>query len=93
MSMARKTLEIYAGQGFGPADTLSRVNDALVADLGVALFKNGLVDEAEEVFRKAAASGASVPRSERSLGSVLLNKASAAAEDGLGGQLDELVLE
>lgn len=38
MSMAKKTLEIYAAQAQGPADTLARVNDALVADLGGKMF-------------------------------------------------------
>jgi sigma-B regulation protein RsbU (phosphoserine phosphatase) len=38
MSMAKKTLEIYAAQGMGPADTLARVNDALVPDLGGKMF-------------------------------------------------------
>ena len=38
MSMAKKTLEIYAAQALGPADTLARVNDALVADLGGKMF-------------------------------------------------------
>ncbi len=38
MSMAKKTLEIYAAQGHGPADTLARVNDALVSDLGGKMF-------------------------------------------------------
>jgi sigma-B regulation protein RsbU (phosphoserine phosphatase) len=38
MSMAKKTLEIYAGQGLGPAETLARVNDALVHDLGGKMF-------------------------------------------------------
>jgi phosphoserine phosphatase RsbU/P len=34
MSMAKKTLAIYAGLGGGPADVLARTNDALVDDLG-----------------------------------------------------------
>ena len=38
MSMAKKTLEIYAAQGNGPADTLAMVNDSLAADLGGKLF-------------------------------------------------------
>ncbi len=38
MSMAKKTIEIYAAQALGPADTLARVNDALVADLGGKMF-------------------------------------------------------
>ncbi len=38
MSMAKKTLEIYAAQAMGPADTLARVNDALVSDLGGKMF-------------------------------------------------------
>ena len=38
MSMAKKTLEIYAAQALGPADTLARVNDALVSDLGGKMF-------------------------------------------------------
>jgi Stage II sporulation protein E (SpoIIE) len=38
MSMAKKTLEIYAAQDLGPADTLARVNDALVSDLGGKMF-------------------------------------------------------
>ncbi len=38
MSMAKKTLEIYASTGLSPADTLSKVNDALARDLGGKLF-------------------------------------------------------
>ena len=38
MSMAKKTLEIYALQGGGPADVLCRVNDALLRDLAGRLF-------------------------------------------------------
>ncbi len=58
MSMARKTLEIYAGQGFGPADTLSRVNNALVADLGGKMFVSmiyGVLDPAEATITWARA--------------------------------------
>ena len=58
MSMARKTLEIYAGQGFGPADTLSRVNDALVADLGGKMFISmiyGVLDPAAAIITWARA--------------------------------------
>ncbi len=58
MSMARKTLEIYAGQGFGPADTLSRVNDALVADLGGKMFVSmvyGVLDPAAATITWARA--------------------------------------
>ena len=58
MSMARKTLEIYAGQGFGPADTLSRVNDALVADLGGKMFVSmvyGILDPTEATITWARA--------------------------------------
>lgn len=38
MSMAKKTLEIYAGQGLGPAETIAQVNDSLANDLGGKLF-------------------------------------------------------
>jgi hypothetical protein len=38
MSMAKKTLEIYASIGHGPADTLAKVNDALARDLGGKMF-------------------------------------------------------
>jgi hypothetical protein len=38
MSMAKKTFEIYASTGLNPADTLSKVNDALHRDLGGRLF-------------------------------------------------------
>lgn len=38
MSMAKKTFEIYASMGLGPADTLARVNDAIARDLGGKLF-------------------------------------------------------
>jgi len=38
MSMAKKTLSIYAGAGHGPAETLTRVNDSLVDDLGGRIF-------------------------------------------------------
>jgi hypothetical protein len=38
MSMAKKTLEIFAQAGKGPAETLSKVNDALVDDLGGTIF-------------------------------------------------------
>jgi len=38
MSMAKKTFEIYASMGLSPADTLSRVNDAIARDLGGKLF-------------------------------------------------------
>jgi hypothetical protein len=38
MSMAKKTFEIYASTGLSPADTLSKVNDALHRDLGGRLF-------------------------------------------------------
>ena len=38
MSMAKKTLEIYASIGQGPADTLAKVNDALARDLGGKMF-------------------------------------------------------
>ena len=53
MSMAKKTLEIYAAQGLGPAETLSRVNDALVADLGGKMFISmvyGVLDPAEQTL-------------------------------------------
>ena len=38
MSMAKKTFEIYASMGLSPAETLSRVNDAIARDLGGKLF-------------------------------------------------------
>lgn len=38
MSMAKKTLEIFAQAGKGPAETLAKVNDALVDDLGGTIF-------------------------------------------------------
>jgi hypothetical protein len=38
MSMAKKTFEIYASTGLSPADTLSKVNDALARDLGGKFF-------------------------------------------------------
>jgi len=38
MSMAKKAFEIYASMGLSPADTLSRVNDAIARDLGGKLF-------------------------------------------------------
>lgn len=38
MSMAKKTLEIYAGTGLQPADTLAKVNDSLHRDLGGKMF-------------------------------------------------------
>ncbi|MBA3708663.1 MAG: serine/threonine-protein phosphatase [Planctomycetes bacterium] len=38
MSMAKKTLEIYASIGAGPAETLAKVNDALTRDLGGKMF-------------------------------------------------------
>jgi sigma-B regulation protein RsbU (phosphoserine phosphatase) len=38
MSMAKKTLEIYAMQGGGPAEVMCRVNDALLRDLAGRLF-------------------------------------------------------
>jgi len=47
MSMARKTLEIYASSGFGPAETIAKVNDSLARDLGGKLFISmmyGIID-------------------------------------------------
>lgn len=38
MSMAKKTLEIYAGTGSSPADTLAKVNDSLHRDLAGKMF-------------------------------------------------------
>ncbi|MCS6970608.1 MAG: SpoIIE family protein phosphatase [Planctomycetes bacterium] len=38
MSMAKKTLEIYAAQGGGPRQVLAQVNDALASDLGGTMF-------------------------------------------------------
>ena len=58
MSMAKKTLEIYAAQGLGPAETLSRVNDALVADLGGKMFISmvyGVLDPTEQTLTWARA--------------------------------------
>jgi sigma-B regulation protein RsbU (phosphoserine phosphatase) len=58
MSMAKKTIEIYAAQDLGPADTLSRVNDALVADLGGRMFISmvyGVLDPTENVITWARA--------------------------------------
>ena len=58
MSMAKNTLEIYAEQGLGPADTLARVNDALVADLGGKMFISmvyGILDPQENIITWARA--------------------------------------
>ena len=58
MSMAKKTIEIYAAQDMGPADTLSRVNDALVADLGGRMFISmvyGVLDPSENIITWARA--------------------------------------
>ena len=47
MGMAKKTLEIFASQGLGPAATLCKVNDALASDLGGKMFISiiyGLLD-------------------------------------------------
>lgn len=58
MSMAKKTLEIYASTGLGPADTLSKVNDALHRDLGGKLFISmvyGLLDPSEHTITWARA--------------------------------------
>lgn len=38
MSMAKKTLEIYASSGLSPADTLAKVNDSLHRDLAGKMF-------------------------------------------------------
>jgi len=38
MSMAKKTLAIYALSGHGPAETLAKVNDSIVDDLGGKIF-------------------------------------------------------
>jgi serine phosphatase RsbU (regulator of sigma subunit) len=38
MSMAKKTLAIYASAGAGPSETLAKVNDSLVDDLGGKIF-------------------------------------------------------
>ena len=38
MSMAKKTLAIYALAGHGPAETLAQVNDSIVDDLGGKIF-------------------------------------------------------
>ena len=43
MSMAKKTFEIYAVQGGGPADILAKVNDALADDLAGKLFVSMMV--------------------------------------------------
>jgi len=43
MSMAKKTFEIYAVQGGGPADILAKVNDALADDLAGKLFVSMIV--------------------------------------------------
>lgn len=47
MSMAKKTLQIYASSGSSPADTLSKVNDSLCRDLDGKMFISmvyGLLD-------------------------------------------------
>jgi sigma-B regulation protein RsbU (phosphoserine phosphatase) len=58
MSMAKKTLEIYASTGLGPADTLAKVNEALVHDLGGQLFISmvyALLDPSERTITWARA--------------------------------------
>ena len=49
MSMAKKTLEIFAATGLGPADCLARVNEAIARDLGGKMFVSmcyGVLDPA-----------------------------------------------
>lgn len=58
MSMAKKTLEIFASQGLGPAETLCRVNDALARDLGGKMFISlvyGLLDPEQQAITWARA--------------------------------------
>ncbi len=58
MSMAKKTFEIYASMGLSPADTLSRVNDAIARDLGGKLFVSmvyALLDPTERTITWARA--------------------------------------
>jgi Stage II sporulation protein E (SpoIIE) len=58
MSMAKKTFEIYASMGLSPADTLSRVNDAIARDLGGKLFISmvyALLDPTERTITWARA--------------------------------------
>lgn len=38
MSMAKKTVEIFAGQGLSPVEMLAKVNDSLAKDLGGKMF-------------------------------------------------------
>jgi serine phosphatase RsbU (regulator of sigma subunit) len=58
MSMAKKTFEIYASMGLGPADTLSKVNDSITRDLGGKLFISmvyALLDPTEHTITWARA--------------------------------------
>lgn len=58
MSMAKKTFEIYASTGLSPADTLSKVNDALARDLGGKFFISmvyALLDPTERTLTWARA--------------------------------------
>jgi hypothetical protein len=58
MSMAKKTFEIYALMGLGPADCLSKVNDAIARDLGGKLFISmvyALLDPTEHTITWARA--------------------------------------
>ena len=60
MSMAKKTLEIYASLGAGPADTLGKVNDALTRDLGGKMFISmiyGILDPEAKSVTWARAGG------------------------------------
>jgi hypothetical protein len=60
MSMAKKTLEIYASLGAGPADTLAKVNDALTRDLGGKMFISmiyGILDPEAKTITWARAGG------------------------------------
>jgi sigma-B regulation protein RsbU (phosphoserine phosphatase) len=58
MSMAKKTFEIYASTGLSPAETLSKVNDALARDLGGKFFISmvyALLDPTERTLTWARA--------------------------------------
>jgi serine phosphatase RsbU (regulator of sigma subunit) len=53
MSMAKKTLEIYAGSGAGPAEVVARVNEALFRDLAGKLFVSmtyGILDPVQHTL-------------------------------------------
>ena len=59
-SKAKKTLEIYAGLGAGPVETLCKVNDALTRDLGGNMFISmiyGILDPDRRSITWARAGG------------------------------------